>query len=62
MPVRDCDVRFSNRPFGVKHIQTVHGSMLMSIAGSCFSSESAQGASIMGFDDEAEQSFGRSCR
>ena len=21
---RNCDVRFSNRPFGVKHFQTVH--------------------------------------
>jgi len=27
MPVRDSDVRFSNRPVGVKRIQTVHGSM-----------------------------------
>src|ERR1700676_642973 len=35
----------------------------MSLAGSCFSSESAhQGPSIMGFEDEAEQSFGRPCR
>src|SRR6516165_10432680 len=39
MPARASDVCFSNRPFGIKHIQTVHGSMLMSIAGSCFSSE-----------------------
>src|SRR6266404_9842389 len=34
----------------------------MPLAGSCFSSESAQGPSIMGFEDEAEQSLGRSCR
>jgi hypothetical protein len=49
MAIRDSDACFSNRPFGVKHIQTVHGSLLMSIAGSCFSSESAPGLSIMGF-------------
>jgi hypothetical protein len=36
--------------------------MSTSLAGSCFSSESAPGPSIMGFEDEAEQSFGRSCR
>src|SRR6267154_1623145 len=34
----------------------------MSLAGSCFSTESAPGPSIMGFEDEAEQSFGRPCR
>src|SRR5215469_11962574 len=34
----------------------------MSLTGSCFSSESAPGPSIMGFEDEAEQSFGRPCR
>ena len=34
--------RFSNRPFGVKHFQTVHRcSVLMSLAGSRFSSDSA---------------------
>ncbi len=36
--------------------------MSMSLAGSCFSSESAQGPSIMGFEDEVEQSFSRPCR
>ena len=36
--------------------------MSMSLAGSCFSSELAPGPSIMGFEDEAEQSFGRPCR
>ena len=35
------DVRFSNRPFGVKHFQTIHHAVSMSLAGSCFSSESA---------------------
>src|SRR5215470_18470081 len=35
-------VRFSNRPFGVKRFQTIRRSLLlMSLAGSCFSSESA---------------------
>jgi hypothetical protein len=34
----------------------------MSPAGSRFSSESAQGPSIMGFEDEVEQSLGRPCR
>jgi hypothetical protein len=34
----------------------------MSLTGSRFSSESAQGPSIMGFEDEAEQSIGRPCR
>src|SRR5215475_14418209 len=34
-----------------------------SLTGSCFSSESAPGGpSIMGFEDEVEQSFGRPCR
>ena len=30
----------------------------MSLTGSCFSSESAPGPSIMGFEDEVEQSYG----
>src|ERR1700692_6507 len=34
----------------------------MSLAGSCFSSESAPGPSIMGSEDEAARSFGRPCR
>src|SRR5580700_9999847 len=33
----------------------------MSLAGSCFSSESAPGPSIMGVEDGVEQSFGRPC-
>jgi hypothetical protein len=33
----------------------------MSLAGSCFSPESVLGPSIMGSEDEAEQSFGRPC-
>jgi hypothetical protein len=31
----------SLRPFGVKHFQTLHPTVSMSLAGSCFSSESA---------------------
>ena len=34
----------------------------MSLTGSCFSPESAQGPSTMGSEDEVEQSFGRPCR
>src|SRR6478752_7536403 len=38
-------------------------SVSMSLTGSCFSSESAPGGpSIMGFEDEAEQSLPRPCR
>src|SRR5262245_6800294 len=56
-------VRFSNRPFGVKRFQTIHhysvdvahGLVLLFGIGT-------RGPSIMGFEDEAEQSFGRPCR
>src|SRR6516225_3100345 len=59
----DGDVRFSNRPFEVKHFQTIrhcsvdvaHGLVLLFGIGT-------KGLSIMGFEDEAEQSFGRPCR
>src|SRR6476660_9836764 len=54
--------RFSNRPFGVKHFQTIHRRMSMFLAGSCFSSESAPRPFHHGFEDEAEQSIGRPCR
>ena len=37
------DVRFSNRPFGVKHFRLSTAQVLMSLAGSRFSSESAPG-------------------
>ena len=58
-----CDVCFSNRPFEVKHFQTIrhcsvdvaHGLVLLFGIGT-------KGPSIMGFEDEAEQSFGRPCR
>ena len=55
--------RFSNRPFRVKRFQTIRRrSVSISLTGSCFSSESAQGPSIMGFEDEVEQSLVRPCR
>ena len=37
------NVRFSNRPFGVKRFQGIHWSVSTSLAGSRFSSESAPG-------------------
>jgi hypothetical protein len=54
---------FSNRAFRVKRFQTIrhysvdvaHGLVLLFGIGS-------RGPSIMGFEDEAEQSFGRPCR
>ena len=56
-------VRFSNRPFGVKRFQTIHhysvdvahGLVLLFGIGT-------KGPSIMGFEDEVEQSLGRPCR
>ena len=41
---------------------TTTTTMSMSLTGSCFSSESAPGPSIMGVEDEAEQSTKRRCR
>ena len=57
------DVRFSNRPFRVKRFQTIHhysvdvahGLVLLFGIGT-------RGPSIMGFEDEAEQSLPRPCR
>ena len=58
---RQADVRdvcsyvgFSNRPFRVKRFRLSTTTVLISLAGSCFSSESAPGPSIMGFEDEVE--------
>ena len=56
------DVRFSNRPFEVKHFQTIrrysvdvaHGLALLFGIGT-------SGPSIMGFEDEVEQSLTRPC-
>jgi hypothetical protein len=57
-----ANVRFSNRPVGVKHFQTIHycsfdvarGLVLLFGIGT-------RGPSIMGFENEAEQSLGRPC-
>ena len=54
---------FSNRPSGVKHLQTIHRHN-----GRCRSRARAslrnrhQGPSIMGFEDEVERSLPRPCR
>src|SRR5215470_16101744 len=58
-----CPLLFSNRPFRVKRFQTIHhysvdvahGLVLLFGIGT-------RGPSIMGFEDEAERSFGRPCR
>src|SRR5439155_18148334 len=63
MPHVRSNVRFSNRPFRVKRFQTIHhysvdvahGLVLLFGIGT-------RGPSIMGFEDEVEQSFGRPCR
>jgi hypothetical protein len=58
-----CRCRFSNRPSGVKRFQAIH-----QLQCRCRSRARAslrtrrQGPSIMGFEDEVEQSFGRPCR
>ena len=60
LPTNVC---FSNRQFGVKHFQTIHhdsvdvahGLVLLFGIGT-------KGPSIMEFENEAEQSFGRPCR
>src|SRR5262249_55666331 len=52
-------VRFSNRPAGSSVFRLSTSSSAMSPTGSRFSSDSAQGPSNMGFEDEVEQSFGR---
>src|SRR5215475_13403025 len=63
MPMVPSNVCFSNRPFRVKRFQTIHhysvdvahGLVLLFGIGT-------RGPSIMGFEDEAEQSFARPCR
>src|ERR1035437_5477245 len=63
MPPQSLHVCFSNRPFGVKHFQTIHhcGVECRSRARASLRNRH-QGPSIMGFEDEAEQSLGRPCR
>src|ERR1700740_3718818 len=63
MPVAAERCRFSNRRSGVKHFQAIHhysvdvAHELVLLFGI-----GTKGPSIMGFEDEAEQSFGRPCR
>src|SRR5262249_11797100 len=56
-------VRFSNRPRSVKHFQAVHQLQCQCRSRALASLRTRhQGPSIMGFEDEVEQSFGRACR
>jgi hypothetical protein len=63
VPTAPSNVGFSNRPFRVKRFQTIrhysvdvaHGLVLLFGIGT-------RGPSIMGFEDEVEQSIGRPCR
>ena len=63
MSAPNCDVRFSNRPLGVKRFQALH-----LLRCRCRSRARAslrnrhQGPSIMGSEDEVEQSLPRPCR
>src|SRR5215468_3294779 len=56
-------VRFSNRPFRVKRFQTIHHYSVDVAHGlALLFGIGTRGPSIMGFEDEVEQSFGRPCR
>ena len=55
--------RFSNRPFWVKRFQAIHHSSVDVAHGlALLFGLGTKGPSIMGFEDEVEQSFGRPCR
>ena len=55
--------RFSNRPFGVKRFQTIHHhSVDVTSRARASLRNQHQGSSIMGFEDEMEQSEKRPCR
>jgi hypothetical protein len=57
------DVRFSNRPVGVKRFQAIHHYKCRCRPRARASLRNRhQGPSIMGFEDEAEQSLPRPCR
>src|SRR5438128_12208948 len=63
MPTAPSNVRFSNRPFRVKRFQTIHDYSVDVAHGlSLLFGIGTRGPSIMGFEDEVEQSFGRPCR
>jgi len=58
----DFHVRFSNRPFGVKRLQTIHRCSVDVAHGLVLLfGNRPQGPSIMGFEDGVEQPFGRPC-
>ena len=50
-------VRFSNRPSRTSTFRLTATAMSTPLTGSCFSSESAQGPSIMGFEDERDNLY-----
>ena len=54
-------VRFSNRPVGVKRFQTIHRSSVDVSRGLALLRNRHKGPSIMGFEDEVEQSLPRPC-
>jgi hypothetical protein len=63
MAVALVDVRFSNRPSGVKRFQAIHQLQCRCRSRALASLRTRhEGPSIMGFEDEVEQSFGRPCR
>src|SRR6516162_10871879 len=51
------DVCFSNRPSRSSTFRLTATAMSTPLTGSCFSSESAQGPSIMGFEDERDKLY-----
>ena len=61
--IRTSDVCFSNRPFEVKHFQTIrHCSVDVASRARASLRNRHQGPSIMGVEDEVEQSYPRPCR
>ena len=55
--------RFSNRPLGVKHFQTIHHTSVDVAHGlALLFGIGTQGPSSMGFENEVEQSIGRPYR
>src|SRR5262245_11162833 len=63
MPLVSLNVRFSNRPFRVKRFQTIHHYSVDVAHGlALLFGIGTSGPSIMGFEDEVEQSLTRPCR
>src|SRR6516162_707032 len=57
IPVPLAHFRFSNRPSRSSTFRLTATAMSTPLTGSCFSSESAQGPSIMGFEDERDNLY-----